>query len=61
MKRAEIRKKGYEALVKELGVVGTIRFIQEFGTGSSNYTQQRHQWLDKLSFDEVVQSLKKSQ
>lgn len=55
MKRAEIRNKEYEALVKELGVVGTIRLIQEFETGSGNYTDERHQWLDKLSFDEVCQ------
>lgn len=61
MKRTEIRKKGYDALVKELGIVGMIQFIQEFESGSGDYTKERHQWLDKFSFEEVIESIKENQ
>ncbi|PSF36653.1 hypothetical protein C7H19_13330 [Aphanothece hegewaldii CCALA 016] len=61
MKRTEIRKKGYDALVKELGIVGMIQFIQEFEIGSGDYTKERHQWLDKLSFEEVIEFIKERQ
>ena len=61
MNPAEIRQRGYDALSKELGVVGMIRFLQQFETGNDDYTKERHQWLDKLSFDEVIQSIKEPQ
>ncbi len=37
------------------------RFLQQFETGSGDYTKERHQWLEKLSFDEVIQSIKERQ
>jgi hypothetical protein len=43
MKLAEIRQQGYKALTEALGVVGTLRFIQQFEAGYGNYTQERHQ------------------
>jgi len=43
MKLAEIRQQGYKALTKALGVVGTLRFIQQFEAGYGNYTQERYQ------------------
>lgn len=59
MNPVEIRQKGYDALVKELGVVGTIRFLQQVETGKGDYTKDRDEWLDRLSFDEVMQLMKK--
>ena len=44
----EIRRLGYEVLARELGPVDFIRFLQQFGTGSGNYTEERHLWLDPL-------------
>jgi hypothetical protein len=32
-----IKRKGYEALVNALGVAGTIRFLQQFDIGHSDY------------------------
>ncbi len=43
MKLAEIRQKGYKALTNALGVVGTLKFIQQLEAGYGNYTQERHQ------------------
>jgi hypothetical protein len=43
MKLAEIRQKGYKALTNALGVVGTLKFIQQLEAGYGNYTQERYQ------------------
>ena len=46
----EIRRHGIEALARELGPVGMIRFLQQFETGKGDYSAERHQWLsDDLS------------
>jgi hypothetical protein len=49
MKLAELRKRGYQALVDSLGVVGMIRFLQQLEVGYGDYTTERHQWLDELT------------
>ncbi|WP_448564288.1 hypothetical protein [Trichothermofontia sp.] len=58
MKQTEIRQRGYQALIDALGIANTRRFLQQLGVGYSNYTQERHQWLDQLTmedFQEFVQ------
>ncbi len=45
----ELRQKGYHALVKELGQVDTIRFLQDLGWGSGDYTQERQQSLKNVT------------
>jgi len=57
----EVIKKGYKALIDSLGVVDTIRFIQYFSPGQSDYTQERHQWQDKTPLDEILLSMKQHQ
>ena len=41
----EIRRRGIEALTRELGPVGMARFLQQFESGQGDYTQERHSWL----------------
>jgi hypothetical protein len=53
----QIRELGLRALLKELGQVGTIRFLQQFETGHGDYTQDRSQWLGNLSVDELVEKI----
>ncbi|MBI3697531.1 MAG: helix-turn-helix transcriptional regulator [Acidobacteria bacterium] len=43
----EIRRTGLGALARELGPVGMIRFLQQFQTGSGDYSVDRHSWLEK--------------
>ncbi|HEY9772139.1 MAG TPA: hypothetical protein V6C71_27145 [Coleofasciculaceae cyanobacterium] len=50
----EILEQGYKALVDSLGVVDAIRFIQHFSPGEGNYTEERHQWLEQKSLDDVM-------
>jgi hypothetical protein len=54
----EIIRQGYKALVDSLGVADTIRFIQYFSPGKGDYTKDRHQWLDKLSLEDVIAEMK---
>lgn len=43
----EIHKQGIVALVKVLGPVDAVRFLQIYDQGSGNYTKERTQWLEK--------------
>ncbi len=49
----QIRRAGLEALARELGLAGMVRFLQQFETGRGDYSKERHDWLDK----EDVQTL----
>lgn len=54
MTPSEIRSKGYKALVDALSVPGMIRFLQQFDTGYGDYTKERHQWLDRVTLEEIL-------
>jgi hypothetical protein len=36
-------------------------FIRQFDNGSGDYTQERHQWLDQLTMDEILTDIKQRQ
>lgn len=55
----EIRLTGLEALAKALGPVGLVRFLQQFETGSGDYTAQRDQILGQKSVKELSAELEK--
>ncbi len=54
MTTEQIRSHGLEALRRELGAVGMVRFLQQFSNGEGDYSVDRHQWLDKLSREDVL-------
>lgn len=45
MSLEEVRRRGLEALARELGPAGLIRFLQQFESGSGDYTAERASWL----------------
>ncbi len=49
----EIRTIGFEALLRELGPAGAIRFIQQYETGRGDYTRDRKKLLPKKSVREI--------
>ena len=53
-----IRKKGFEALSKELGAVGTAYFMRQFDTGEGNYTEERADLLPQIPFDEMLEAIR---
>ena len=50
----EIQKFGIDALIRELGVVGTINFIQLYDRGSGDYTKERHAYFEGMSVDDIA-------
>ena len=54
----QIRTKGLEALVRELGTVGMIRFIQLFEPGSGDYTKERKDLLKDVTLDEIMSEIR---
>lgn len=58
MKKTELRQKGYQALINALGTVETIEFLQQLDIGYGDYTQERYQWLDQLTFEDFENYLK---
>ena len=57
----ELYRQGFQALVDALGYVDAIRFIRQFDNGSGDYTEERHQWLDQVTMDEILADIKKHQ
>ena len=49
----EIRRRGLEALRRELGPAGMVRFLQQFDRGSGDYARERHGWVDATSLDAI--------
>jgi hypothetical protein len=50
----QIRSEGFEALVKALGPSDAIRFMQQFSKGYGNYTEERHQWLNNKTIEDLT-------
>ena len=59
MTPAEIRRAGLEILARELGPYGFVCFLQQFEKGSGDYTAERHQWLDDVDIDTILDRLRK--
>lgn len=59
MTPVELREKGYQALVSQLGQVDAIRFLQQVGWGCGDYTQERIEILDSVSREEFWQDLQR--
>ena len=53
----EIRRQGVEALARDLGPVGMVRFLQQYETGTGDYSTERHQWLPD-DLPAIVEQLK---
>ena len=59
MSLEQIRIAGMEALARELGIVGMVRFMQQFETGNGDYSKDRHKWLDDQDLDTIVKRIQK--
>ena len=52
----EIRREGLEALRERLGQAGMIRFLSQFDNGAGDYGEERRDWVDRTSLDDLRQS-----
>ena len=49
----ETLRTGMEALMRELGPTGMIRFLQQLKPGSGDYTAERHKILDRIELSDL--------
>jgi len=54
----ELTYRATNALIKEFGVVDTIRFLNQFRAGSGNYTMEREQLFQGMSVKDIVKEIK---
>lgn len=54
---AELRQRGYQALINQLGQIDTIHFLQQMGWGAGDYTQERQALLEAVPREEFFQDL----
>jgi len=52
-----LRARGYQALVRELGALDAIRFLQQMGWGTGDYTQERETLIGSVSREAFWQGL----
>jgi hypothetical protein len=56
---AELRERGFQALVEALGWVNAVRFIQEFERSRNNYVLERDRILPDWDAAELARELGK--
>ncbi len=54
----QIRQLGIEALTQALGPVGMVRFLQQFDTGSGDYTRDRDELLGDATVEDILAQIK---
>ncbi len=55
----EVTERATNALVREIGVVDTIRFLNQFRAGSRNYTAERERLFKGMSVKDIIRGIKK--
>ena len=55
---SELTQRATNVLIKEFGVVDTIRFLNQFRAGSGNYTIERQQLFQGMSVKDIVHEIK---
>ena len=55
---AEVSRQATHILFREMGVVDTIRFLNQFSVGRGDYTKERDNWLADISLDDAIAQIK---
>ena len=56
---SEITRYAIDLLSKEMGIVDTVRFLNQFTTGYGDYTEEREALFKDLTLDEILAVMKK--
>jgi hypothetical protein len=56
----EITKEALRVLYKEIGVVNTIRFVNQFTTGYGDYTNERKILFSGMTLDDLLNEISKT-
>lgn len=55
---SEISHRATRILFEKMGVVDTIRFLNQFSIGQGDYTKDRERWLGDISLDDAISQIK---
>ena len=55
---SEVKQRGTNALIKEIRVVDTIRFLNQFRAGFGNYTLERDKLFGDMSVKDIISEIK---
>ena len=56
---SEVNHEAIQVLSEHIGVVDTLRFVNQFTTGHGNYTEERDALFGHMTLDEIVASIEK--
>ena len=59
MTLAEIQRKGWDALVRELGYSGAIKFILFYEKGEGDYVKERDEIFKSMTGREIFEEIKR--
>ncbi|WP_263809518.1 hypothetical protein [Salinibacter sp.] len=55
----DLNDEALELLMAELGVARTARFLQQFTTGSGNYTEERKELFKDWTLEDVLEETRR--
>jgi hypothetical protein len=55
----EITHQAIELLAREMGLVATVRFLNQFSAGYGDYTKEREALFDDLTLDQALSAIKR--
>jgi len=55
---SQVTQRATSTLIKEIGVVDTIRFLNQFRVGAGNYTADRENLFEGMSVRDIVREIK---
>jgi hypothetical protein len=53
-----LNQRATDALIREVGIVDTIRFLNQFRTGFGDYTAERGQLFQGMSVKDIVEDIR---
>ena len=56
---SEVTQRALTVLAKELGIVDTVRFLNQFTPGYGDYTTEREALFADVSLDEILTAIKR--
>ncbi len=55
---SEIRRAGWEALRRHLGISGSLKFILEYSEGEGDYTKMRREYFQNLTVKDILDDMR---
>lgn len=56
---AEVNQTAIRVLVREIGLVDTMRFVGQFTVGYGNYVEERDKLFGDMTLDEMIAAIKR--